>query len=360
MVINVKLISPEQVIASTREALGLGAQNAGHAVDEALIAQLLRAIAWSNCPCHPSVLIREAERALQGLVPDADSLRARAIHVLDDLVATGDLLEPGQVSYAAEWTKGLLFPAPPSFAMLNKETAQLFGVASEEELEGPPELIGRIVYDGSSRRVTARVGEALECTLRVAGLRELSMQAWLGEPDFASPKDFLAAAKQRLKRAEPADASVDALEVFDSTSGGIYSACWVTPRDRSGLFVARRPKAYGSNLWMLVDLANGLITRLVHLPTNGSSFRGCDEAWQTQLALDSVNGNHQKYRVRQDGGAVHLDMLFPLPRWAHRHMLVLGRQSSTFKSICTYQVPETLLSEAQSFLEQRLWLKTTD
>jgi hypothetical protein len=353
-----KLISPEQVLAITRTTLDLGVAVEDQAIDEALLAQLARRVAWSNCPCQPFVLVREVERGLKGLVPGTDSLRAQIAQVVETLVATGDLLEPGQVTHADGGPKGLLFPAPPSFAMLSSDMAQLFGVASEEELEGPPELQGRIVYDGASRRVMAKPGESLEAKLRVAGLRELSIEAWLREPATESAIDFLAAAKTRLRRTEPADATIDGLEVFDSSAGEIYSACWGIPGGRSGLFIARRPRAYGNHLWMLVELSDGRIAQSTHLPPIGSPFRGCDEAWRTQLALDSVNGRPQRYRVRQEVLAAYLDMLFPVPLWAHRHLLVIGRQSPALKSICSYQVPENLLNEARSFLEQKLWLKT--
>lgn len=286
-------------------------------------------------------------------------MSVRLTEVLESLIATGDLLEPGQVTYAEELPKGWLFPAPPSFAMLSEGVAQLFGVANEEELEGLPALRGRVVHEGASRRVTALSGEALEATLRVAGLRELSVQAWLREPVGQSATNFLSAAKKRLKATEPVDAVIDGLEIFDSAGDGIYSACWGVPGSKSGLFIARRPKAYGNWQWMLAELNGGRVVQSALLPSPGSSFRGCDEAWTTQLALDAVRGRPQRFRVRQDSSAVYLDILFPVPLWAHRRLLVLGQQVTRQKSICSFQVPAELLGEASGFLEQRLWLKRT-
>lgn len=352
-----KLIEPNQVLAGARAALGLSVSREYRPVDEAMLAQLLRTVAWSNCPCSPLVLIREAELCLKGLVPLDDDVAERLSQVLETLVATGDLLEPGQVTHAGELPRGVLFPAPPSFAMLSGDVAQLFGVAHEDNFDGLPELQGRVVHDGASRRVVARPGETLEGTLRMAGLRELSMQAWLKEPANELPADFLAAARTRLKQAEPAEAFIEGLEIFNPRAGGIYSACWVVPSSNSGLFIARRPKAYGSSLWMLVALDGGRIVQTMHFPIAGSLFRGCDEAWRTQLALDVVNGHPQRYRVRREEGREHLDMLFPVPVWAHRHLLVLGREVPRMKSICSYEVPEQLLGDACSFVEQRLWLK---
>lgn len=355
-----KLITPNQVLTGARAALGLSVDEEKQLIDDAMLAQLLRTVAWSHCPCLPLVLIREAERCLKGLVSVDDNVTDKLSQVLEILVATGDLLEPGQVTHADELPRGVLFPAPPSFAMLSDELAQLFGVAHEDEFDGLPELQGRVVHDGVSRRVMARPRETLHATLRMAGLRELSMQAWLREPTDEPAADYLVAARKRLKRAEPADAFIDGLEIFNSTIGGIYLACWVPPSSNIGLFVARRPKAYGSHLWMLVELDGDHIVQTLHLPISGSMFRGCDEAWRMQLALDAVNGHPQQYRVRRKEGSSYLDMLFPVPSWAHRHLLALGREAPRMQSICSYEIPELLLGEACSFLEKRLWLKRTN
>jgi hypothetical protein len=358
-VIAMHLTSPEQVLASTRSALGLPTAKDGNAVDDTLLAQLLRAVAWSSCPCQPFILVREVERTLSGLVDDVDSLHERILQSLETLLATGDLLEPGLVTHAIELPKGALFTAPLSFAMLSTDVALIFGIASTDVFEGQPELLGRIVYDGASRRIHARPSEPLGAKLRHAGLRELTMQAWLKEPATEAASVFLDEAKATLKRADPADSAIDGLEVFDSSRGGIYSTCWGAPGDRSGLFIARRPKAYGNTHWMLVELSAGRVEQTAHLPRIGSSLRGCDEAWRLQLALNAMNGRPQRYRVRKENAIAYLDMLFPVPLWAHRHLLVLGRQAQRQQSICSYQVPESLLGEARSFLEQRLWLKTT-
>lgn len=354
-----QLLSSEQVISDTRSALGLGAPSDGNFVDDALLAQLLRGAAWSSCPCLPFILVREVESGLRGLVNDSNGLRERLLQVLETMMTTGDLLEPGLVTHSMQLSKGTLFAAPLSFAMLSEDVAQIFGVSSENELENKPALRGRVVYEGASRRVYGHSSEPLRERLRHAGLRELSMQAWLKEPGTEAAGDFLDRAKEGLKRSDPADVAIDGLEVFDSTRGGIYASCWGGAEGRNGLFVARRPKAYGSAHWMFVEIAHGRLARTAHLPPAGSSHRACDEAWRAQLALDAVNGRPQRYRLRKDARAAYVDMLFPVPLWAHRHLLVMGRQVSSHRSICSYEIPGNLLGEVHAFLEQKLWMKAT-
>ena len=354
------LLSPAQVLEETRGAFGLAQSKDGSAVDETLLAQLLRAAAWSYCPCQAFVLVREVERQLIGLVEEAIGLRDRIAEVLETLVATGDLVEPGLVSHSMELPKGALFAAPLSFSMLNEGVAQIFGIACTGELESKPEMQLRVVHEGASRRVYARSSEQLAGVLRHAGLREISVQAWLKEPGVEGAGDFLNHAKSALKRADPADSATEGLEVFDATRGAIYADCWGPAVGRNGSFIARRPKAYGNSHWMLVEMADGRIARCAHLPLIGSTNRACDEAWRLQCALGAVNGQHQQYRLRKQGADAYIDMLFPVPLWAHRHLLAMGRQVPRYRSICSYHVPENLLSEVRTFLEQKLWMKTKD
>lgn len=354
------LLSPAEVLGQTRVALGLSSRDALDAVDDALLAQLLRAVAWVHLPCLAGVLVKEAERHLQGLSEDLPLLRERLAFVLETMCGTGDLVEPGQVTHADIYPRGALFPAPPSFAMLTRDVAQVFGVAGEDYWASITQLQGRVVHEGASRRIVARAGESLDTYLRDAGLRELSIEAWLKEPPIASAAEILDSARKHLRRAPPGDDIASGLEVFDSRAGRIYSSSWSEPRGLSGLVMARRPKAFGSTQWMLVELTSGNVEQVSFLPTPGRSGRACDEAWLLQLAADFRAGRPQQFRLRREGGLSVIDLLFPIPRWAHRRLLVLGRLVPRWRSICSYQVEEMLLEDACVFLERRLWMSRTE
>lgn len=354
------LLSPVEVVGQTRVALGLPSIEAPDAIDDALLSQLLRAVAWVHAPCHAGVLVREAERHLQGLAGDLLQLRERLAFVLETMCGTGDLVEPGQVTHADVYPRGALFPAPPSFAMLTAEVAQVFGVASEDYWASIPQLQGRVVHEGASRRIVARAGESLDTYLRGAGLRELSTEAWLKEPHATSPGELLEAARKHLRPTTPGDDIAQGLEVFDPTEGRIYATSWSEPRGHTGLAIARRPKVFGPTQWMLVELDSGKVQKVSFLPTPNSSGRGCDEAWLLQLAADSRAGRPQRFRLRRGDGLWFVDLLFPVPQWAHRRMLLLGRLTPRWRSICSYQVDEMLLEDACVFLERRLWMSRAE
>lgn len=356
-IMSMTLLSPEAVVAEAREALGLPAVAASIALDDALRAQVLRAVAWSHCPCQPFILLREAERLLKGLVPQNADSADRLASVLESMVATGDLVEPGQVTQVETFARGVLFPAPPSFAMLSKGVAQLFGLTNEDGWGGLPDVHGRVSYDGASRRVFARPGEQLEVKLLAAGLRELSVEAWLREPATVAAGDFLAKAVKRLKQAEPADALSSEMVVFEPDAGDIYSKSWVSPSGKTGRFIARRAKAFGASQWMFVELNSGRPLQLAHLPAPGTSDRACDEAWRLQLAICAVKQQPKIFRQTRQGQVSRFDFAFPIPQWAHRRMLVLGRQLPSRSSICSYEIQEGLTSEASNFLEQKLWMR---
>jgi len=356
---SMTLLQPDSVVAEARKALSLPTVAASLAIDDALLAQVLRAVAWSHCPCQPFILLREAERHLRGLDPQATDLADRLATVLESMVATGDLVEPGQVTQAEAFSRGILFPAPPSFAMLSDDVAQLFGVANEDGWGGLPDLHGRVDYDGASRRVLARPGEELAAKLLATGLRELSVEAWLREPTTVSARDFLAAALKRLKPAGPADTLGSEMEVFEPGAGGIYSKSWVAPSGKTGKFIARRAKAFGANQWMFIAMDSGRLVQLAHLPAPGSSGRACDEAWRLQLALGALDGRPQSFVLTRQGQVDHFDLAFPIPQWAHRRMLVFGRQVPSRKCVCSYEVQGNLTAEASNFLEHRLWMKKT-
>ena len=75
---------------------------------------------------------------------------------------------------------------------------------------------------------------------------------------------------------------------------------WREVRADSGRFVARRDQAYGSNLWCYVELSNGEPQRLLDFPLAGSRWRGCDEAWRLQMAIDAQRGAPQRFRLQED------------------------------------------------------------
>jgi hypothetical protein len=87
-----------------------------------------------------------------------------------------------------------------------------------------------------------------------------------------------------------------------------------------------------------------------------AQWRGCDAAWHLQIAIDHCNGAPQKYRHRPAPGGAILDFFSPLPVWARRRLMVIGKMEPNDRALFSYFVPDRELAAEEEFLQQRLWL----
>ncbi len=73
------------------------------------------------------------------------------------------------------------------------------------------------------------------------------------------------------------------------------------PARLSGRFVvARRPQAYGADLWCIVELDGGRPVRLLDVTSAGDLRRPSDIAWRIQMAQDALAGRRQVFRVARN------------------------------------------------------------
>jgi hypothetical protein len=109
-----------------------------------------------------------------------------------------------------------------------------------------------------------------------------------------------------------------------------------------------------------VELHDGEVTHLVDFPTETRTpdARGCDEAWQLQLAIDATNGRAQLYRLRAlpPNGTIIVDLFSPIPRWARRRFDALGEEVGAIKSLLSYKFSQAIAEAVQQCLTQDLWL----
>src|SRR6185295_17906791 len=121
---------------------------------------------------------------------------------------------------------------------------------------------------------------------------------WLRAPSAESFAEHFSRLDRLLDLAEPSR-EIPGLSLLDpEQSVRYYRGRWAEPRSQSGRFVARRSQAYGADLWCYVQLREGHPERLIDFPTQGSQWRGCDEAWRLQMAVDARRGAPQRFRVR--------------------------------------------------------------
>lgn len=322
------------------------------------IAGALRRAAGLLCPCAAPTLVRGVVLPLRGLVDDIDAIKARVESTLEAMIAHGDILEHRDVEgVAGQATARLLYAAPAGFVVRESGTLILLGVASDHLTALPEELAPRIDYVSHLRRLRPAPDEDLRADLRQLGLIELSYDSWLNSPAAETPSRHVARLDGLLDAAEPSR-DVPGLSLLDpERSVRYYPARWVEPRSQSGRFVARRSQAYGADLWSYVQLRDGHPERLVDLPIGASRWRGCDEAWRLQMALDANRGEPQRFKVRMGpAGTRVLEFFSPLPMWARRRLDAIGEPLPGSGCLFAYRIPGAESAEELRFAREALWL----
>ena len=350
-------LSGKELLAKTRRSLALPEQPEGN-VDELLLAALLRRAAGILCPCSASTLTSSIVDSLQGIASSADALQSAAEMALEALTVSGDLLELNQVATDDPAVKGTwLFAAPPAFVQrVGSNSVFLIGIAPDDASPLPESFKARIRHEGTLRVLSPEPNEDLPRVLREHGLIQLSEASWLKLPKA----EAAAALKDRFERhlAEQAPSGdISGVLVLDSSRSPLYyRGRWIAPKKETGTYVARRPQAYGADLWGFARLSAGSVAQFLDLPPRHSKWRGCDAAWHLQMAIDHCRGASQQYRRRKYGAGEIFDFFSPLPLWAERRLSIIGRRADALQCLYSYWVPESELIAEDKFLRERLWL----
>jgi hypothetical protein len=352
--VAIAVLTPEEVLLGCRQMLGLAPRD--RAIDGAFFAALLRHTAGIFCPCSAATLRTAALESLQYLIKD-DELASKVDDAIEGLVVGGDLLELSQVTTDDPSAKGTwLFAAPPSFIMRPSGSIFLTGIVADRDTYLPSELMSRIHYDGYTRAIMPTSGESLPEELTALGLQKLSEENWLKLPKLQKAKGLRDAITSKL-RAQQRSGDIPDLQIIDpSQPVTYYRGRWLRPKRQSGIFVARRPQEYGSPIWCAVELEDGQPRKLLDFPTPRTRWRGCDEAWRLQMAIDHANGTPQAYRVRAAGEYAYVDFYSPLPQWAERRLMLVGRHEPPNKCLLSYRLRVSELAVEEEFLQKHLWL----
>jgi hypothetical protein len=273
------------------------------------------------------------------------------------MIAHGDIQEHEDMEDSTRRKNPTLYAAPPAFVTRESGTIILLGIASDQLSALPDELDSRIEYVNHLRRLNSTPGEDLHDDLVQLGLIELSYTDWLKMPIIETAEQHLSRLDRRLDGVQPSR-DVPGLLLLDSErSVRYYRGRWVEPRSQSGRFVARRSQAYGSQLWCYVQVLNGNPERLIDFPIAGSRWRGCDEAWRLQIAIDAKRGEPQCYRVRPGPEKTSVIEFFsPVPMWARRRWDAVGEPVPSSGCLFAYRLAKTELAEELRFVREVLWL----
>lgn len=353
---GVRLVAPEEVHAEAVRALGLDAASLDLESPEGL-AGLVRRAASLVTPCALRTLRETTVRGLEGLVADEERLRERVDAAIEELVSYGDLLElpaPDE-----EVIGSFVYLAPPSFVARDSGLVYLIGGLRDGVEMLPIDLRARVEHINHTRRLAATPSEDMRARLSAFGLVDLPERLWLPPPRHDSAEQTVDRANGDLERA-PSRGEVPGLLVLDWARPVMYyKGRWREPAGRTGRYIARRDRRYGAALWSYVELVDGQVTKLLDLPRG--EWRGCDEAWYLQLAIDAVGGHPQRYRCRGSApaGSVIIDFFSPVPQWARRRWDVLGASVAPVSSLFAYRFPADVFADERRFLENDLWLVET-
>jgi len=350
-----KELTLNQVHALKVGELGLDAAALDLTATESLAAALRRA-ASLRCPCSARTLIREVSQPLRGLVNDSAALDERINETLEALVAYGDLIECATELDGDKPVRYLLHAAAPSFVPRSNGSVLLVGVLRDSAVF-PVEIASRVEQVNHVRRLKPSGAEKLADVLIEYGLQELRTEDWSGEPTRLTPTQYERQLNDALGGVAPAR-EVPGLTILDPTAPvRYYRGRWTAPKKQSGKFVARRSQAYGADLWCYVQLRLGQPERMIDFPVFDNPWRGCDEAWRAQAAIDANRGQPQQYALRKAKGDQWIMEFFsPVPMWARRRWDGIAEPIAASSCLFAYRIAAAELEEERRFLQDSLWL----
>ena len=354
------MIDADAVRADAVESLGLGTIGVNLTSREAISASLRRAASFL-CPATSGRIVRAVLEVMAGLVPNDDDLRRELDATLDLLIASGDLL---YLPTGDGGSMRRLFLGPPSFVQRSANAFILVGVRPDGAPFVDDELAPLITYEGHTR--TLRMRDALDGAeiLGAADIARLTKDQWVRAPRSTLASEVLAYYTTRLLAAGTSSGIAELQLLDPATPVRYYRGRWRTPMPAdNGTYVARRPQAYGADLWCVAVLAGGQVVRFVDLPVDDRLSLARDEAWRLQAALDATLGHPQQLRIRegQQADVRVLDLFSPVPSWAQRYLdavgVPLGRSGG---SLFSYGLAVSDVDEITAFLSAGLWLATAD
>ena len=352
-----KRLTAMEVHARKVAELGLD-PNALDLTSTEAIAGALRRLAGFLCPCTAPTLVRGVVGPIRGLIDDLDAIKEKVETTLEAVIAYGDLLE--ELAFGEGHESGsvaLLYTAPPSFVLRESGMAILLGVTSDQLSALPYDLEARIEYVNHVRRLIPKEGEDLRVELVQLGIIELSNARWLKSPLIETATQHISKMDALLKMASFSGDVPGLLVLNPESPVRFYPGRWGEPTSLTGTFIGRRPQAYGANIWCYIEVDKGSPLRLVDFPLKGSKWRGCDEAWRLQAAIDHARGIPQLFRVRPSSSGFRvIDFFSPIPMWARRRWDALGEPVESSKCLFSYKFGENEIEEEIRFLYEHLWL----
>lgn len=348
------LTVPEGSKLSVR-ALGLDAELIELTSQEGIAASLRRAASFM-CPTSPSRLINAVLAVLRPLAPDEAIARDQLADLLDLLIAAGELLE---LRHGIESSVRLLYLGSPSYIERHPGAYLLLGVRPFGTSLLDSELSAQVEREGHTRTLRLEPATA-DRRLLSAGLQRIERERWVASPRTEDAVSLVERIRGRLD-VSGASGDIEDLQVLDpATPVRYYRGRWRSPKPGDdGNFVARRPQAYGADLWCLVRIVDGASTKMVEFPVDDLLVPGRDEAWRMQMAVDSLRGLPQRYRAdpAASDDATVVKFFSPIPGFAERYLQLVGLAlSGVTGALFAFRVPNGAMPALEHLLTGMLWM----
>jgi hypothetical protein len=349
-------LTVSEASALSIRTLGLDADLIDLSSPEGLAASLRRAASFM-CPTSPSRLINVVLSIVQPLVPEGAVTRDNLVNLLGLLIAAGDLLE---LRHEESHSARLLYLGPPSYIERQPGTYLLLGIRPFGTPLVDAELAGDVEHEGHTRTLRLEPAMADE-RLTNAGLQRIERKRWVASPRTENAASLADRIRKRLDAAR-ASGNIEGLQVLDPAAPvHYYRGRWRSPNlSDTGDFVARRPQAYGADLWCMVRLIDGASTRMVEFPADDPVMPGRDEAWRIQMAIDALRGLPQRYRTEPSpaGDATVVKFFSPIPGFAERYLQLVGLSlAESPGALFAFRVPDGAMSGLEQLLTDMLWMK---
>lgn len=355
---KVIVLSSKDIAQDIVRDLGLNPEYVA-VTDIEVLSALVRRTAGLLCPCTRKKVLKNVMQSLDGVIPNHGDLRDVVDEIINMLIAHGDLLEHNDIIRDLTRSELILNIAPLAFIKRVSGACVLLGISPDDRPVLPDFLQEKIQYNNFTRVIAAEADPDIPKHLLGIGFIELPYKVWVKCPSSSTPDKHIASMHNHLMSSiTNATDMIEGLEILDSsTDVEYYPARWLIPNGHTGSFIGRRPQAYGSKLWCYVELADGKPRRFLDLPLPGSRWRGCDEAWHLQAAIDASNGRPQHYKIRDDEDDFKiLDLFSPIPSWAQRRWVMMGMSVPKQKCLMSFRFRSVEIEEEIRFAKENLWL----
>ena len=360
MGLTIREISTRELREATLSDLGFDKSDERDFFHDEVLAQILRRSLALRAPMSPRALFEEVAASLVHLHGFGVS-RQRVLEIIDALVSFGDFVETWDIDDGGSRRRRVLYPSAYSFVELPDGGALLLGVPTDNQGALRSTLRTGLNWRGITRRLRPLPGLADD--LLTEGLNKVSLSDWLLAPPPAPLARIVGFMKSKLDTVGPSG-RVDGLRIIRRTDNdGYYIGRWGPPTDETGLYIGRRPRAYGSELWCLVKLESGLARAAVDLPIQEEGRPTHDEAWYFQAAISAIDGSPHELQVEVDTEteSALLSINFPLPSWAHRRLEMVGEMVGRRpKALFTFELDVSAIDTEVGFLKESLWMEVMD